>query len=201
MRRDIVLLGEEVLRRKAKPVAAVDGPTRRLIDDLIETMHASNGLGLAAPQLGVAKRVIVAWDGEGDVIALVNPQIKRRSGRQTGSEGCLSMPGLYGTVTRARKVVVTGLDRSGRTVAVEAEGLLARALQHEIDHLNGDLFIDLADDLWWNVLVEPGEVVDEDEVDEDEDGYRIRQVEATVAEAHEHFAAARQTPTEVVAPS
>jgi len=201
LRRDIVLLGDEVLRRKAKPVPAVDGPVRRLMDDLIETMHASHGLGLAAPQLGVAKRVIVAWDGECDVLALANPQIKKRSGRQTGSEGCLSMPGLYGTVSRARKVVVTGLDRAGRTVVVEAEGLLARALQHEIDHLNGDLFIDLAEDLWWTVAVQPGERIDDEEVEEEEDGTRFREIETTVDEAIAHFAAVREARDEVAAAS
>lgn len=196
MRRDIVLLGEEVLRRKCKPVATVDAVTRRLIDDMVATMEAANGVGLAAPQVGVAKRILVAAD-EDEIHALINPKIISRSGRETGTEGCLSIPGLFGAVPRARRVVVTGLDRSGRQVRIEAEGWLARIFQHELDHLNGVLFIDHTKELWWTVEVEddaeeladheaePAGEVDADE--EDEDGVRFRRIPTTLAEVTAHF--------------
>lgn len=195
MVRDIVLLGDPVLRRKAKPIRGVDRQIVKLLDDLLETMDDANGLGLAAPQIGIAKRAIVAHDGEGELVMLVNPQILSKRGSERGTEGCLSMPGLYGTVERAKKVVVTGIDRSGREVKIEAEGLLARALQHEIDHLNGVLFTDHTQELWWNERVADDEPDDPShDVIEREDGetVRLKQVPATFAEAEEHFGAVRR---------
>ncbi len=182
MVRDIVLLGESVLRRKSKPVRAVDAAVRRLIDDLLATVAEAHGLGLAAPQVGVARRVIVAHDGEIDPLVLVNPRIIKRSGRDTGTEGCLSMPGLYGLVPRSKTLVVEALDRAGRTVTIEAEGLLARCIQHEIDHLNGVLFIDHAESLWWLEEVD-GDA--EGEPEGEEPG--VRRVPTTTDDVVEYF--------------
>lgn len=180
MRREIVLLGDEVLRRKAKPVSAVDGSVRKLVDDMVDTMKAADGLGLAAPQVGVAKRVFVARDDD-QLLVLINPLIVRRRGHETGVEGCLSMPGLQGNVSRAKSVIVSGLDRSGRQVTYEVEGLTARCFQHEIDHLNGVLFTDHTRDLWWVEYV-PGET---------EDDERVVRTPTNIAEITQHFAAQR----------
>lgn len=177
MEREIVHLGAEVLRRKAKPARRVDATVRKLIADLLETMEAHDGLGLAAPQIGVSRRVIVAHDGECEPVALVDPQIRARRGSETGLEGCLSIPGLQGNVRRARQITVTGLDRNGRTVTIEACDLLARVLQHEVDHLNGVLFIDHTKDIWW--LERAG----------DEEDAEPRRVPTTRAEVEAYFAA------------
>lgn len=128
-------------------MAAVDDEIHRLIDDMIETMYAAPGIGLAAPQVGVSKRVIVIdvsirEEERTPVIALINPEIKALEGKIESEEGCLSLPGYIASITRAEKVFVRGLDREGKPVEIEAEGLLCRALQHEIDHLNGTLLID-----------------------------------------------------------
>jgi peptide deformylase len=123
---------------------------RRLARDMLETMYAAPGVGLAAPQVGVQKRVIVVDVGE-NPITLVNPEITAAEGEQVGLEGCLSLPDLVGEVPRAEWVVVKGLNRRGKPVTVEGEGLLARALQHEVDHLDGILFIARIEDptrLW-----------------------------------------------------
>ena len=184
MVREIVLLGEEVLRRKAKPVKAVDASIRKLIDDMTETMHDADGVGLAAPQVSVAKRVIVVHDGECEPFALVNPRIVAQRGRKEGVEGCLSMPGLQGMVPRARELEVSALDLAGRTIKLAAEGFLARVIQHEIDHLNGVLFIDHTDELWWLEQVEG-------ELDEDGDPV-LERVPATLPEIEAHFADLRE---------
>ncbi|MBX5466299.1 MAG: peptide deformylase [Firmicutes bacterium] len=139
----IVQTDHPVLRQIAKPVPKVTRAVRDLIDAMAETMYAAGGVGLAAPQVGVSKRVIVADVGEG-LIALVNPEILSWAGVQNGFEGCLSIPDLVGEVERAAMVRVTGLDAAGHRVWIDAEGLLARCLQHEIDHLNGVLFTDVA---------------------------------------------------------
>ena len=200
MVREIVLLGDPVLRRKAKPIKAFDRQASKLLDDLLETMEDASGLGLAAPQIGIAKRAIVAQDGEGELVMLINPQILSKRGSESGTEGCLSMPGLYGTVERAKRVVVAGIDRTGREVKIEAQGLLARALQHEIDHVNGVLFTDHTDELWWNVRVSDDEPDDPShDVIEHDDGetVRLKQVSATLAEAEEHFDSLRQAEKEL----
>lgn len=204
MRRTIVLLGEAILRKKARPVKEVDARTRRLIDDLIETMHAADGLGLAAPQVGVAQRVLVARDGD-EVVALINPRVKARRGGEVGVEGCLSMPGLHGDVKRATWIKVVAQDTAGRSVSLEAEDLFARVLQHEIDHLNGVLFTDHARELWWLEALDDEDADDEpaldepatdatgevEPTDEDEDGDRpvYQRVPTTMAEVTAWFEA------------
>ncbi|RPF49300.1 peptide deformylase [Thermodesulfitimonas autotrophica] len=139
----IVEVGDPVLREKAQPVTKITPALLRLLDDMTETMYAYHGVGLAAPQVGVSKRVIVVDAGKG-LYQLINPEIIAVAGSETDREGCLSIPGVWGEVTRAAAVTVRGLNRSGETVEVEAEGFFARALQHEIDHLDGILFIDRA---------------------------------------------------------
>lgn len=143
--REIRILGDPVLRARAEPVAVVDDDVRTLIDDMLETMYAADGVGLAAPQVGVGKRVIVVdvRDPDAPPFALVNPEIVEASEElDRGEEGCLSIPGLRDIVERPASVVVEGLDRDGKPRRIEATGLLARALQHEVDHLDGILFID-----------------------------------------------------------
>lgn len=144
---EIHTVGDPVLRRKAKPVRHVNRTLDDLIDRMIKTMYAADGVGLAAPQVGVGKRLIVIDAGQGPVV-LVNPEITAAEGEELGTEGCLSVPGKAGEVKRATRVKATGLDRDGRQVWHEAEGLFARALQHEIDHLDGVLFIDRAVRVW-----------------------------------------------------
>jgi len=139
----ILTLGEPVLREKARPVSKITSNLLRLIDNMAETMYFAPGVGLAAPQIGVGKRVIVVDVGEG-LVELINPEIIAAEGEETGIEGCLSIPGVQGEVPRAARVVVRGLDRHGREQEYDARGLFARALQHEIDHLDGILFIDKA---------------------------------------------------------
>ena len=141
----IRLLGDPVLRQKAEPVDEIDDDLRRLMDDMMDTMYAADGVGLAAPQVGVSRRVIVVDIREQDTppFALVNPEIVERSEEVArDEEGCLSIPGLKDIVERPARVVVEGLDRDGNPRRIEAEGLLARVLQHEVDHLDGILFID-----------------------------------------------------------
>ncbi|HEX7118059.1 MAG TPA: peptide deformylase [Longimicrobiales bacterium] len=143
--REIRILGDPVLRARAEPVPAVDDDVRRLIDDMMETMYAADGVGLAAPQIGIGKRVIVVdvREPEAPPFALINPVVVESSEeRERGEEGCLSIPGLKEIVERPATVVVEGLDREGNPRRIEADGLLARALQHEVDHLDGVLFID-----------------------------------------------------------
>lgn len=146
MLRPIVKHGEKVLQTPALAVTAFDDTLHTLIDDMIQTMYAAPGIGLAAPQVGVPLQVCVidltVGKRGGDVITLVNPEFVEREGMQLEEEGCLSVPGFQATVPRAQRVVVKGRDRDGREVVVEGVGLLARALQHEIDHLNGRLFLD-----------------------------------------------------------
>lgn len=142
----IVEAEDDILRDKARIVTKFGKNIGKLLDNMKETMYANKGVGLAAPQIGVSKRVIVVDVGDGPV-ELINPEITDVDGTQTGSEGCLSVPGVVGDVTRAYRVDVQGLDRDGKQTAVRAEGFFARALQHEIDHLDGILFIDKAKNL------------------------------------------------------
>ena len=132
------------LRNKAKPVAEVDDGVRKLIDDMLETMYEAPGIGLAATQVNDGRRVIVIDISEGHdaPLALVNPEIIARDGEESMDEGCLSVPGVYEKVVRAEHIRVRALDREGRAFELEAEGLLAVCIQHEIDHLDGKLFID-----------------------------------------------------------
>jgi len=132
-----------VLRRKAKRVNRVDESLNRLIDDMIETMHHASGCGLAAPQVGVSLKIAVVGMPEEDIIVLVNPEVVKKSGERTVIEGCLSVPGYRGEVKRAEQVTVKAFDRKGKSFRIKADELLAEALEHEIDHLNGVLYIDL----------------------------------------------------------
>jgi peptide deformylase len=143
--REVRLLGDPVLREKAAPVEAVTEEVRALIADMFETMYAEDGVGLAAPQIGISERILVIDTREegSEPIAFVNPILRQESEEtEKAEEGCLSLPGLNDVVERAARVVVDGLDRDGNPQKIEAEGLLSRALQHEIDHIDGILFID-----------------------------------------------------------
>jgi peptide deformylase len=144
MIRKILTLGAPILREKALPVHKFDANLRRLINDMIETMKSANGAGLAAPQIGVSQRVIVVLQDNDKPLALVNPAILHSEGIEEDEEGCLSIPNLYAIVPRPAYVKVSGFNPKGRAVSIEAEGILARALCHEIDHLDGVLFIDKA---------------------------------------------------------
>jgi peptide deformylase len=146
MVRKILKYGEPMLEKKAETVAEFDTPElKELIADMWETMYAAKGVGLAAPQIGVSKRISVidvsVGEDESKKIVIVNPEITLREGKQTGEEGCLSIPGFREPVTRANKVSVRAQDASGALVELTGEVLLARAFEHEIDHLNGVLFI------------------------------------------------------------
>jgi len=146
VRREILVYPDPFLARKAVPVAAVDGRIRALIRDMFETMYAAEGIGLAATQVGSGKRVVVLDVSPVDEtiapMAVVNPEIVWRNGLVMGVEGCLSVPGVQGEVSRAETVEVRGMDELGNPLRIRAAGILSRALQHEIDHLDGVLFID-----------------------------------------------------------
>jgi len=137
------------LRNRAQPVAQVDAALRTLIDDMFETMYAAPGIGLAATQVNVAKRVLVLDLSErrNEPLALINPEILQRAGVEETEEGCLSVPGYFDKVTRAERIRVRALDRDGKQIEFDAEGLLAVCIQHEIDHLDGKLFVDYLSEL------------------------------------------------------
>lgn len=139
----VVLAGDPVLRRIAHPVKEVNENIKKLLDNMAETLYHAKGVGLAAPQVGISKRVIVVDIGEG-LFKLVNPEIVASSGIQDGAEGCLSVPDVVGNVKRSEHVKVKALNEDGDEVTIEASGYLARAFQHEIDHLNGIIFTDKA---------------------------------------------------------
>lgn len=142
--RTLHLLGSPVLRQRAAPVGRVDEEVRRLVDNLLETMRAARGVGLAANQVGVARRVAVVDVGDDDPppLVLINPVIVERSGSEIAEEGCLSIPDIFGDVERAQSIVLEATDRDGRPYRVTVSGFKARAVQHEIDHLDGILFLD-----------------------------------------------------------
>ena len=144
--REIVKLGTPVLRQKAKKVHRVDGYIRQLIDDLIDTVHEANGAGLAAPQIGVPLRAIVT-NVDDQLHVVLNPEIVKMSEEDVeAEEGCLSIPGWYGPVRRKERVSIRGMSRTGKPLKLKAEGWEARAFQHEVDHLDGILFVDRMDD-------------------------------------------------------
>jgi peptide deformylase len=138
---DIRVLGDPILRKETAPLNAVTDEVRRLIDDMFETMYAAKGIGLAAPQVGRTERLAVI-DVDDQQLVLINPRVVLREGESRAEEGCLSIPDIYGDVDRAQRVVVEALGRDGKPISVEGTELLARCLQHEIDHLDGKLFID-----------------------------------------------------------
>ncbi len=134
--------GDEILRKKSKEIGAVDDRIKTLLDDMLETMYENDGVGLAAPQVGILKRAVVIDVDDGNVYKMVNPKIIKKSGEQLGQEGCLSVPEKKGNVNRPMNVTVEYTDDSGKPVTLKAEGILARAICHEVDHLDGILFID-----------------------------------------------------------
>ncbi|SHI39188.1 peptide deformylase [Propionispora hippei] len=140
---DIKKAGDEVLKQLAEPVVKIDRKIKQLLDNMADTMYSADGVGLAAPQVGISLRVIVVDIGEG-LVELINPVIISHEDLEVGTEGCLSIPGVFGEVERYAKVTVEGLNRHGKTVTIEGTGFFARALQHEIDHLEGVLFIERA---------------------------------------------------------
>ena len=140
----ILKVGDETLRKTSRPVDAVTPRIQRLIDDMIDTMRAADGVGLAAPQVGVLRRVVVIETPDDGLFVLINPKIIAYSGEQEGEEGCLSVPGRWGVTKRPMHVTVRALDRDGNTFDVTGSGLLAKAFCHEIDHLDGKLYIDIA---------------------------------------------------------
>ncbi len=153
----ICVVPDPVLRQKAKQVNRISASVKKLIEDMIETLYSANGVGLAAPQVGVPLRVIVIRLPEEEPFALINPSVVKKKGEREVNEGCLSIPGYVGKIKRAESVTVKGRDSSGKEIRIKADELLAQALEHEIDHTNGILYIDhleSPDDLR---KVEPGE--------------------------------------------
>jgi len=159
--RAIRVLPDPVLRQKAKKVTKIDKSVQRLIDDMIETMRAAPGVGLAAPQIGVPLRVAVIEIPGNEVMVLINPEIVKRQGERLVQEGCLSIPGYQGEVKRSVWVKVKAQDRQGRNIRLKGEELLAQALEHEIDHINGVLYVDRVEgpDKLWELVSESGQEV------------------------------------------
>lgn len=154
--RNIRIMGDPILEKVCKEVKEVTPRTQELIDDMLETMYDANGVGLAAPQVGVLKRIVVIDVTGEDPIVLINPRILETSGEQTGGEGCLSLPGKSGTVTRPNYVKVKAYDRNMKPFEMEGTELLARAFCHEIDHLDGHMYVEKVE----------GELTDVEEVEE-----------------------------------
>lgn len=155
---EIRTVGDPVLKQEAKEVARITKKTVKLVDDMLETMYEANGVGLAAPQVGVAERIVVLDVGEGPLV-LINPVITKADGEEIDVEGCLSIPERWVYVKRAQQVEVRGLNEKGKNVRIQAEGLLARALQHELDHLDGVLILDR--------MLGEAEIVRDDEEEEE----------------------------------
>ena len=149
--RKIRLDGDDVLRKVCKPVEKMTPRIETLIDDMFDTMYEANGVGLAAPQVGILKRIVVIDVCDGDAYALINPQIIEADGEQLGDEGCLSLPGLVGKVKRPNHVICKAYDIDMDEITVEGEGLLARAICHELDHLDGILYKDKTEDGLYSV--------------------------------------------------
>lgn len=143
--RNIREIGDEILLKKAKEVKALNDRTQELIDDMLETMYEANGVGLAAPQVGVLKKIVVIDTSGDDPHVFINPEIIKTEGEQSGYEGCLSVPGKTGIVTRPNYVMVRYLDRNMQEQVLEADEMLARAICHEVDHLEGKLYVDLVE--------------------------------------------------------
>lgn len=158
--RKIVNKSEDILRKKCKPVDNFDEKLGILLDDMAETMYKANGVGLAAPQVGILRRAVVVDVGEG-LLELINPEIIKSKGSQRAVEGCLSCPDDWGYVVRPNEIIVKGQDRNGKDIQLKLKEFFARAVCHEIDHLEGQLFIDIAD-----------EMVDPDELEKEESNGR-----------------------------
>ena len=158
--RQVRIMGDPVLEKKCKPVKEMTPRIKELIEDMLDTMYEAQGVGLAAPQVGVLRRIVVIDVGEGPII-LINPEILETSGEQTGDEGCLSVPGKAGCVTRPDYVKVKALDENMEEVVYEGEGLLARAFCHEIDHLDGHLYVEKVEGEIHDVTYEDEEMEEE----------------------------------------
>ena len=158
--RKIREIGDEVLTKQCKEVTKMSLRTKILIGDMLDTMYEAMGVGLAAPQVGVLKRIVVIDVGEGPII-LINPEILETSGEQTGEEGCLSVPGKSGVVTRPDYVKVKALNEDMEEIELEGEGMLARAFCHEIDHLDGHMYVELVEGELHDVGAEPEEEEEE----------------------------------------
>ncbi len=157
--RNLRYIGDEILNKVAKPVTEMNKKIETLIDDMLDTMYDSQGVGLAAPQVGILKRVVtidVSEEGDSPIV-LINPVIVEADGEQVGDEGCLSVPGKAGKVTRPNRVKVRAFDRNMKEFEMEGEGLLARAFCHELDHLDGKLYVDLVEGSLRDVNVEEEE--------------------------------------------
>lgn len=161
--RQIREIGDEVLKKPCKEVKEMTGRTRELIADMLETMYEANGCGLAAPQVGILKRIVVIDTTGEDPMVLINPRIVEKSGEQTGHEGCLSVPGKTGIVTRPNYVKAVALNENMEPIEVEGTELLARAICHELDHLEGNLYVELVEGELMDVVPEEEEEEDEDE--------------------------------------
>ena len=140
----ILKMGDETLRKVCRPVDAITPRIHTLLDDMIETMHAADGVGLAAPQVGILRRIVVIETPDEGLFELINPKIIAFAGEQESEEGCLSVPGRWGITRRPMHVTVRALHRAGETITVTGSGLLAKALCHELDHLDGKLYVDCA---------------------------------------------------------
>ncbi len=154
--RQIRIMGDEKLEKVCRPVKAVTARERELIEDMLDTMYDANGVGLAAPQVGILKRIVVIDIGEGPIV-LINPEILETSGEQTGQEGCLSLPGQAGVVTRPNYVKVRAMNENGEEYEVEGTELLARAICHECDHLDGIMYVRYVEGELFDVTEEPEE--------------------------------------------
>ena len=157
--RQIRVIGDEVLNKKCKPVKEMTPRTAELIEDMFETMYEASGVGLAAPQVGVLKQIVVMDVDDGNQYVLINPEILETSGSQTGQEGCLSLPGKAGIVTRPDHVKVKALDENMEEFVLEGDGLLARAICHECDHLDGLMYVSKVE----------GELMDVEPIEEEEE--------------------------------
>jgi len=154
----IRLFPDPILKQKSKRVRIIDGSIQKLISDMFETIHSVPGrVGLAAPQIGIPLRVIVIGLPEEEDIAIINPEIVRRRGERLIDEGCLSLPGYFGQVKRAESVTVKGRDQNGKEIRIKADGLMAQALEHEIDHINGKLYLDHLESMDKLYKIEPEE--------------------------------------------
>ncbi|MCL2865776.1 MAG: peptide deformylase [Lachnospiraceae bacterium] len=166
--REIREMGDAILTKKSKEIKKLSFRNKILIEDMLDTMYDKAGVGLAAPQVGVLKRIVTIDIGEGPVV-LINPEIVEEDGSQTGEEGCLSLPGKWGIVTRPERVKVRYFDREMEATEIEGEGLMARALCHEIDHLEGALYADLVEDGLHDVSEKPPMQEEEESIEQEKE--------------------------------
>ena len=157
--RQIRIMGDDILTKKCKPVKEMTGRTMELIEDMFETMYEANGCGLAAPQVGVLKQIVIIDVDDGNQYVMINPEIIGQEGSQTGYEGCLSLPGKSGIVTRPNYVKVKALDENMEPYELEGEGLLARAICHEVAHLEGQMYVELVEGELVDAGAEPEEEI------------------------------------------